>query len=154
MSNEINSQIIPKGSSIMPSVETIDALKEKYKNVNINHVVSQYHKLTRALFDIQVQLRELNIIYGYERMTAHQQHLMHICDSNQEKFKVEASYNNIVAIHDGNHFYNNNVLVDETTESIVSYRFFKNVNEAVDYTDTLPIEIQEKILVSPLFIAI
>jgi hypothetical protein len=154
MSNENNSQVIPKGSSVMPSVETIDALKDKYKNVNINHVVSEYHKLTKALFDIQIKLRELNIIYGYEQMTSNQKHLMHICDSNQEKFKVEASYNNVVAIHDGNHFYNHNVLVDELTESIVSYRFFKDVNEAVDYTDTLPIETQAKILVTPLFIAI
>lgn len=141
---------VPQGSCLAPVDLTIHQLKEKYRGVKIQDVTMEYQRLAREMLRVQLQLREMNVLENYERMGDSQQKLQDMCDMDSCFLKTNAGYNNIVALHPGDLFENKR----DKDEKKYSYMFFKDLAEGLTFTEGLPEEVQNEILLVPLFLSI
>lgn len=148
----VDKSSIPRGSILKPCQLSIEVLKDKYRNVKMQDIIDKYMELTRELFDVQTQLRELNILEGYKRMTPEQQALQLLYESHMDQLKQRAGMNNIVAITRHPDIFNTDI--DSEDNFPFKMCFYKTLDNALAYTDGLPLETQESILITPLFLTI
>lgn len=141
---------LPRGSCLAPVDLTINQLKEKYRGVDIGDVIQEYKLVANEMLRVQLQLRELNVLEGYKNMNEVQQKLQDMYDVDSVFLKSNAGYNNIVALHLGDIFENKR----DQDERKYSYRFFKDLAEGLAFTEGLPEDIQNEVLLAPLFLSI
>ena len=94
----VDEKDLPRGSILKPVQLSINVLKDKYKGVKKVDVMTRFVELSTQLNEIQIQLRELNVLEGYNRMNETQKELQHVFETDMEFLKEEAEYNNIVAM--------------------------------------------------------
>jgi len=148
----IDKQDLPRGSVLKPCQLRIEVLKDKYKGVKLSEVIQRYQQLTSELMNVQIALRELNILEGFKKMTGEQQALQLLYEPSMEILKQYAGHNNIVSITRHDDIYNDEENFGENFP--FKFKFYHTLEEALVYTDTLPVDIQETMLISPLFLAL
>jgi len=148
----VDEKSLPRGSVLKPCQLSIEVLTDKYRGIEMDSLIGRYHELTRELMDVQIALREMNILEGFKRMTEEQQALQLLYEPEMDTLKYYAGHNNIVSITRHADLYNEE---EDYGESFpFKFKFYKTLEDALAFTDGLPINIQEGILVSPLFLAL
>lgn len=148
----VDQSSLPRGSVLKPCQLSIEVLTDKYRGIEMDSLIGRYHELTRELMDVQVALREMNILEGFKRMTEEQQALQLLYEPHMDKLKYYAGHNNIVAITRHADLYNEEETFGEDLD--FKFKFYKTLEDALAFTDGLSMDVQEGILVSPLFLAL
>lgn len=147
-----------KVSSIVNAVvnDTIDTpiavLKERYKDVDPEDVVSMLNATISEMIKLQYKLRELSIIEWYDKLDDSRKHLHDVFERNREFFKAGAQSDNWLALSyksfNGYEQFNG---LEADDKGPYHFKYFKNTEEMTDSMDRMRQRDVYKVLCTPLF---